>query len=782
MNARTARYAVPLALLCTFLVLTPTVLAQEPATADDADAAVIVPWTWNLIPDGIGPGESFRLLFVTSGTRDATATDIATYNTFVQDEAAAGHADIQPFSAHFHVLGATRAVDARVNTGTHPVDDGAGVPIYWLNGPKVADGNADLYDGTWDHADPGRLPDGEALDFQVDTLVFTGTWRAGETSQWPLGGGGAAGMLETRTGRPGGGDPLSRLAVASSETHRFYALSAVFRVRPVTPLAVGLEHILAGELTAEDGGEDLYSFEATARTQYIIEVKAELVFDPVDNGNPSFVPPHLKDPSILRIQDSNGVQVLGEQDRGGFTLNWARAFFAPAADGTYTVAVGSGAQERGGFGRYTISVRVDDHADDFRTDPLVVLQPGRLVRGFIDSDVSPGDPRLNWWDWFTSPFEEGPSGLSGLRPRRGIESLDDRDVFRIEIREAGIYRVTLFELPEFARLWFIWDSVGNLWAELPSEFVNAYSLAFDPGTYYVEVGTPYRSSGQTRPYNLLLEAVPVADEVAECAATSSTHCSLQVGQSKTGLMDGVHDRDWWSVDLEPGRTYWPQLRGEGDQSGDDDNGGTLEDPFLTLYGPSGNPLASNDNVAPDNLNARIAYTVPEDAGGRYHLGARANTGSGFTHATYTISVDEGVETIDETVDCSSTQPATCSLNVGESKRARIGATSGDPDIDAWKVEFEANKTYFVEVKGAGDMSGRNDNGGSLPDPAVSLADVEGRVIASNDNDGGDNRNARLTLVVGSAGAGAYVLFVTGGTGPDYGTGTYTVSLTEAPSN
>ncbi len=552
-------------------------------------------------------------------------------------------------------------------------------------------------------------------------------------------------------------------------------------------LQVGLDHILAGELTAEDGGEDLYSFEATARTQYIIEVKAEVVFDPVNNGNPSFVPPHLKDPSILRIEDSNGVQLLGEQDRGGFTLNWARAFFTPAADGTYTVAVGSGAQEPGGFGRYTISVRVDDHADDFRTDPLVVLQPGRLIRGFIDSDVSPGDPRLNWWDWFTSPFEEGPSGEPGLRPRRGIEALDDRDVIRIEIREAGYYRVTLFELPEFARLWFIWDSVGNLWAELPREFVNAYSLAFDPGTYYVEVGTPYRSSGQTRPYNLLLEAVPVADEVAECAATSSTRCRLQVGQSKTGLMDGLHDRDWWSVDLEPGRTYRAQLRGEGDHSGDDDNGGTVEDPFLTLYGPSGTPLASNDNVAPDNLNARIAYTVPEDAGGRYHLGARVNTrlntGFGFTHATYTVSADEVAPApLDEQTDCSGTQPATCSLNVGESKRARIEATSGDPDIDAWIVEFEANKTYFVEVKGAGDVSGDNDNGGSLPDPAVSLADVEGPVIASNDNVAGDNRNARLTLVSGSDGAGAYVLLVSGGTGPGNGTGTYTVSLTEAPSN
>lgn len=778
MNTRTIRLAVASVLVIALLTLSAGASAQSPPPYR---STIPVPEDWSLVPEGLHPGDSFRLLFVTSGTRNATARDIATYNAFVQEEAAGGHADIRQYSAHFRVLAATWAVDARVNTATHP-DDGRGLPIYWLNGPRVADHSADLYDGTWDHADPGRLPGGEELDFTMDTLVLTGVEDGGETSLWPLGGGAFGADLGTRPGRPGGGRPLSDTPVVSSETHRFYALSGVFRVAPVTSLPVGLEHILAGELTAEDGGEDLYSFEATARTHYIIEVKAELVFDSVDHGSPSLVDSHLKDPSIRRIEDSNGLQVLGEQDRGGFTLHWARAFFTPADNGVYTIAVGSGAQDRGGLGRYTITVRADDHADDFRTNPVVVLQPGRLIRGFIDSNVSPGDPRLNWWDWFSSPSDEGPSRLSGLQPRRGIESLDDRDVFRIEILEAGNYRVTLFELPEFVRLWFIWDSNGNLWAELPREFVNAYSLAFDPGTYYVEVGTPAESSGQTRPYNLLLEAAPVADEVAECGATSSTHCSLQVGQSKTGLMDGVHDRDWWSVALEPGRTYWAQLRGEGDQSGDDDNGGTLEDPFLTLYGPSGTPLAENDDVAPDNLNARIAYTVPEDVGGRYHLGARANTGNGFTHTTYTISVDEVAPALlNEQTDCSGTQPATCGLNAGESKRGRIEATSGDPDIDAWQVELEANTTYFVDVKGAGDLSGDNDNGGSLPDPRVSLTDIVGIVIAANDDVASDNRNARLTLVSGPDGAGTYVLFVSGGTGPDDSTGTYTISLTVVES-
>ena len=53
-----------------------------------------VPADWSLKPTGLTAGAKFRLLFLSSTKRDATATDIATYNTFVQNRAAAGHADI----------------------------------------------------------------------------------------------------------------------------------------------------------------------------------------------------------------------------------------------------------------------------------------------------------------------------------------------------------------------------------------------------------------------------------------------------------------------------------------------------------------------------------------------------------------------------------------------------------------------------------------------------------------------------------------------------------------
>ena len=105
-----------------------------------------VPTDWSLIPAGLSTGDQFRLIFLSSTTRDGTATDIATYNSFVQTRAAAGHTDIQAYSTWFSVVGCTADSDAIVNTGT----TGGGVPIYWLNGAKVADDYADFYDGDWD--------------------------------------------------------------------------------------------------------------------------------------------------------------------------------------------------------------------------------------------------------------------------------------------------------------------------------------------------------------------------------------------------------------------------------------------------------------------------------------------------------------------------------------------------------------------------------------------------------------------------------------------------------
>ena len=120
------------------------------STVVPATTATEVPAGWNLKPTGLTVGDQFRLLFLSSTKRDGSSTDIATYNTFVQARAAAGHADIRTYSAGFRAVGCTSDVDARDNTETTYTATDKGVPIYWLNGAKAADEYQDFYDESWD--------------------------------------------------------------------------------------------------------------------------------------------------------------------------------------------------------------------------------------------------------------------------------------------------------------------------------------------------------------------------------------------------------------------------------------------------------------------------------------------------------------------------------------------------------------------------------------------------------------------------------------------------------
>ena len=61
------------------------------------DGCYVVSADWGLIPTGLGAGDRFRLVFLSSTIRNATPTDIADYNTWIQNVAAAGHADIQVY-------------------------------------------------------------------------------------------------------------------------------------------------------------------------------------------------------------------------------------------------------------------------------------------------------------------------------------------------------------------------------------------------------------------------------------------------------------------------------------------------------------------------------------------------------------------------------------------------------------------------------------------------------------------------------------------------------------
>lgn len=70
-----------------------------------------MPSSWSLIPSGLSGGRSFRLIFLSSGQRNDSSTNIAVYNTFIQNRAA-GNAHIQAYSDDCKSVGCTATVDA----------------------------------------------------------------------------------------------------------------------------------------------------------------------------------------------------------------------------------------------------------------------------------------------------------------------------------------------------------------------------------------------------------------------------------------------------------------------------------------------------------------------------------------------------------------------------------------------------------------------------------------------------------------------------------------------
>ena len=217
--------------------------AQVACSTANADGSYNVPFDWALKPSGLAAGTKFRLLFATSTTRDATATDIATYNTFVQTRAKAGHSAISDSCGNlFKVVGSTSSVDARVNTDTESTDTAA--LIYWLTGAKVADDYADFYDGNWD----SRVVRSESGGAVGAVTVYTGSNQNGtkHTTQFLGGSGGSA-----RAGVPGhssGNNPFDAVPSARTIARAFYGLSPIFTVgtKPVVTISAGTSPVTEG--------------------------------------------------------------------------------------------------------------------------------------------------------------------------------------------------------------------------------------------------------------------------------------------------------------------------------------------------------------------------------------------------------------------------------------------------------------------------------------------------------------------------------------------------------
>ena len=214
----------------------------SPGSSDGSGepSEVTVSPDWSLTPEDLGSGDKFRLLFVTSTTGSPAATDIADYNRFVQDRAAAGHAKIRALGSGFRVVGSTASVDARDNTHTTGSDT---VKIYWLNGRRVANDYGDFYDGSW--RNEGR-PTNERGNSTSSREIWTGTDDDGTEeigsdghsralgAENNLGLGDSDSVMCGHLSRSDGNPLNGRYYCRGNQALPFYALSQVFVLESVT--------------------------------------------------------------------------------------------------------------------------------------------------------------------------------------------------------------------------------------------------------------------------------------------------------------------------------------------------------------------------------------------------------------------------------------------------------------------------------------------------------------------------------------------------------------------
>ena len=248
---------------------TTTETYQVVITRTMAATATEVPASWSLKPTGLGAGDEFRLIFLSSTKRDASSTDIADYNTFIQNLAAAGHAAIQTYNSGFTVVGCTQATDARDNTNT----TGTGVPIYWLNGAKIAADYADFYDGEWDDEANPKSESGTDGPDTSDSVnyPFTGCEDDGtEASNRALGNSGNVLVGRPNSSTSGHGPIGSDSGASSTLTRPMYGVSEVFQVGDTSSDATLSG--LALENASDDSGVTLNEMFASTTTFYTADV------------------------------------------------------------------------------------------------------------------------------------------------------------------------------------------------------------------------------------------------------------------------------------------------------------------------------------------------------------------------------------------------------------------------------------------------------------------------------------------------------------------------------
>lgn len=220
-------------------------------------------------------------------------------------------------------------------------------------------------------------------------------------------------------------------------------------------------------------------------------------------------------------------------------------------------------------------------------------------------------------------------------------------------------------------------------------------------------------------------AVTIALNTDDHPANSSTTGRVTVGGGVTGTIETSGDRDWFRVDLVAGRTYRISL------SGRDTNSGTLRDPYLAIYSPSGQLLAGDDDSGP-GWDSELLFVATST--GTFFI--QASNSNVTDTGTYRLTVAEQVD------DFAGGTATTGQVSIGGTVSGTIDF-SGDSDWFA--VDLVAGQTYEFR------LSGLDGGGGTLPNPYLTLRSGIGGYITEDFLDSGPGRDDRIRFTATTTG-------------------------------
>ena len=229
------------------------------------------------------------------------------------------------------------------------------------------------------------------------------------------------------------------------------------------------------------------------------------------------------------------------------------------------------------------------------------------------------------------------------------------------------------------------------------------------GTYFVWVSGNEATTGTYTLSVIVLGANGASEADTDFPETTATTGRVEVGASATGNSGASNDVDWFKVELEAGKTY--QI----DQKGEDSGVGTLEDPYLlNIRDSSGNAISGteNDDVEPDNDIYESQITFTPTAAGVYYLVAASNGATG----TYTLSVREIACTLNTgniwcgVVTVGELRPSPAALvghGFADSTSLSAGGLAGNPDDTMFSVgdnDYTISGAY-IQVPTADHLTG-----------------------------------------------------------------------------